>query len=165
MKYLATIDDESYEIDINEEGEIRLDGERLPADFMPVAEQSVYSLILNDRSFEAHISPEEEGLEVLLRGSRYLVSIEDERSRLLRRAGKAELAQTGEFHLKAPMPGLVVEVPVETGQQVAKGENLIILESMKMQNELKAPRDGTIARVRVQPGDSVKQNSVMIVLA
>jgi acetyl/propionyl-CoA carboxylase alpha subunit len=164
MKYLATIDDTTYEIDINEKGEIRLDGERLQADFMAVAEQSLYSLLLDNRSFEAHISPEEEGLEVLLHGSRYMVSIEDERSRLLRKAGKAELLQSGEFHLKAPMPGLIVEVPVESGQEVSKGDNLVILESMKMQNELKAPRDGTISRVRVKPGDSVKQNAVMIVL-
>ena len=66
--------------------------------------------------------------------------------------------------MAAPMPGLVVAVPVEEGQEVQKGEDLIILESMKMQNELKAPRDGTISRIRVGPGDSVDQNQVLLTL-
>lgn len=164
MKYIATIDGVAYEIEINEQGEILTDGERLPADFMAVAEQSVYSLILDNKSFEAHIAPGPMGLEVLLRGQRYTVQVEDERSRILREVGGAEIEQSGEFQLKAPMPGLVVDVPIEAGQQVTKGDHLIILESMKMQNELKAPRDGKILRVRVSPGDSVQQNAVMVVM-
>ena len=64
--------------------------------------------------------------------------------------------------LKAPMPGLVVAVPVADGQPVKKGEILLILESMKMQNELKSPRDGTILRVKVKAGDSVEQNQVLL---
>lgn len=164
MKYITTVDDETYEIEINEAGEIRVDGERLPADFMAVAEQSVYSLLLDNHSFEAHISPGPAGLEVLLRGQRYNVEVEDERSRLLRRVGGAEAGPSGTFQLKAPMPGMVLAVPVEEGQEVAKGDDLIILESMKMQNELKSPRDGIVTRVRVQPGDSVQQNAVLIVV-
>lgn len=164
MKYIATIEDKTYEIEINESGEIRVDGERLPADFMAVAEQSVYSLILDNHSYEGHISPGDQGLEVLLRGDRYSVQVEDERSRLLRRVAGAEAVASGTFQLKAPMPGMVIAVPVEEGQEVAKGDNLVILESMKMQNELKSPRDGMVTRVRVEPGDSVQQNAVMVVV-
>jgi biotin carboxyl carrier protein len=164
MKYTATVEDKTYEIEINEEGEILSDGRRLPADFMPVAEQAVYSLILGNRSYEAHIAPSDLGLEVQLRGQRYTVSVEDERSRLLRQVTGSDMAPAGEFQLKAPMPGMVVAVPVEEGQEVDKGDDLVILESMKMQNELKAPRDGTITRIRVQAGDNVQQNAVMIVL-
>ncbi len=164
MKYIATIEGQTYEIEINEAGEILVDGERLPADFMAVAEQSVYSLLLDNHSYEANISPSEAGLEVLLRGQRYVVEVEDERSRLLRRVGGAQLTDTGTFQLKAPMPGMVIGVPVEEGQQVAKGDDLVILESMKMQNELKSPRDGTVTRVRVKTGDNVQQNAVMMVV-
>jgi acetyl-CoA/propionyl-CoA carboxylase biotin carboxyl carrier protein len=71
---------------------------------------------------------------------------------------------SGEFTLKAPMPGLVVSTPVEDGQAVAKGEVLIVLESMKMQNELKAPRAGTVSRLRVQAGDRVEQHSPLLTL-
>lgn len=165
MKYIATVGDHQYEIDINEDGEVLLDGQRLAADFMPVAEQAVYSLLLDNDSFEADITGSETGVDVLLRGRLYHVSVEDERQRLLRRVGGAEITQSGEFQLKAPMPGLIVSIPVEEGQEVNKGDILIVLESMKMQNELKAPRDGTVARVQVEEGGNVAQNTVMITLA
>jgi biotin carboxyl carrier protein len=67
-----------------------------------------------------------------------------------------------EFHLKAPMPGLIIAVNVSEGDEVKKGQVLLILESMKMQNELKAPRDGTINRVRVKPGESVEQKQTLL---
>lgn len=165
MKYIATVGEQQYEIEINEDGEVLLDGQRLPADFMPVAEQAVYSLLLDNDSFEADITGSETGVDVLLRGRLYHVAVEDERQRLLRRIGGAEITQSGEFQMKAPMPGLIVSIPVAEGQEVSKGEILIVLESMKMQNELKAPRDGTVARVQVQDGDNVAQNTVILTLS
>ena len=104
------------------------------------------------------LSLNEKGVEVLLRGRLFLIDIEDERQRRLRETTSIELNLEGEFTLAAPMPGMVVAVPVEVGQSVEKGDNLIILESMKMQNELKAPRDGEVSGIRVGPGDSVDQN-------
>jgi biotin carboxyl carrier protein len=63
------------------------------------------------------------------------------------------------------MPGQIVTVPVSEGQAVHKGEILIVLESMKMQNELKSPRDGKIGRIKVKAGDNVEQNQVLLVVA
>jgi biotin carboxyl carrier protein len=100
----------------------------------------------------------------MLRGQLYQIDIEDERQRRLRMASGGVSTQSGELKLKAPMPGLIVDVPVEEGQEVAKGDNLIILESMKMQNEIKSPREGKIARVNVNAGDSVNQNQVLLIL-
>jgi biotin carboxyl carrier protein len=70
----------------------------------------------------------------------------------------------GELPIKAPIPGLVINIPVEIGQEVAKGDNLIILESMKMENELKAPRDGRVERINVEVGNSVEQYQTLLVL-
>ncbi|NIS78886.1 MAG: biotin/lipoyl-binding protein [Anaerolineales bacterium] len=165
MKYIATIEDQQFEIEINADGEIMVNGERLSLDFQSVAGRPVYSMLIEGRSFEAYVVPSLSGLEVLLKGQLYLVNVEDERQRRLRMASGAQISQTGEYHLRAPMPGLVVAVPVEEGQQVEKGDNLIVLESMKMQNELKSPRGGTIARVRVHAGDSVDQNQVMVIVS
>ena len=72
------------------------------------------------------------------------------------------MAETGEFHLRAPMPGLVVTILVQEGQPIQKGQVLLILESMKMQNELKAPRDGTVGRIRVKPGETVEQKQTLL---
>ena len=94
-----------------------------------------------------------------------MVDVEDERQRRLRETASLELDLEGEYTLSAPMPGMVVAVPVEVGQSVAKGDNLIILESMKMQNELKAPRDGEVSGIRVGPGDSVDQNQPLLTLS
>ena len=74
-------------------------------------------------------------------------------------------AASGEFNLKAPMPGLIVAVPVAEGQPVKKGDNLVILESMKMQNELKSSREGVVTRVKVKAGDSVEQNQTLVTVA
>ena len=164
MKYIATIEGRNFEIEINSETEITLDGERLTLDFQAVAEQSGYSLLVNGQSYEAYLYPSEEGTQVLMRGRSYLVRVEDERQRCLRESAGPPPLQAGEFHLKAPMPGLVVGVPIQEGQAVEAGQNLVILESMKMQNELKAPRDGVVVRLRVQAGDRVEQNQPMLTL-
>jgi biotin carboxyl carrier protein len=82
----------------------------------------------------------------------------------LRVAAGGGVAETGEYHLKAPMPGLVVTIPVEEGQEIKKGQVLLILESMKMQNELKAPRDGVISRIKVKSGESVEQKQALLSL-
>jgi pyruvate carboxylase subunit B len=62
------------------------------------------------------------------------------------------------------MPGLIVAVPVSEGQAVKKGQTVVVLESMKMENELKAPRDGTVASIKVAPRQSVEQHEPLVVL-
>lgn len=164
MKYIASIGGQSHEIEINAAGQVTADGKVLEVDFQSIADQPVYSMLLNGESFEANVFTGERVMEVLLRGHHFQVSVEDERQRRLREASGGSQIKEGEFNLVAPMPGLVIAVPVALDQEVAQGENLVILESMKMQNELRAPRAGKITGIRVQPGDSVKQNQVMLTL-
>ena len=85
-----------------------------------------------------------------------------EREKRLRSAAGGGVAETGEFLLRAPMPGLVVAVPVSEGQAIKKGQVLLILESMKMQNELKSPKDGTMGRIRVKAGETVEQKQTLL---
>jgi biotin carboxyl carrier protein len=73
--------------------------------------------------------------------------------------------QSGEIQLKAPMPGLIISIPVKEGQEVGKGDTLIVLESMKMQNELKAPREAIVTGIRVKTGDNVDHNQILILLS
>jgi biotin carboxyl carrier protein len=117
---------------------------------------------VDGRSHEAYIYQGDDNWQVLLQGRQYPVTVEDEREKRLRAAAGAGVAETGEFHLRAPMPGLVVAIPVEEGHEVRKGQVLLILESMKMQNEIKAPRDGVIGRIRVKPGESVEQKQTLL---
>ena len=165
MKYITAVMDKTYEIEIRSENEIIVDDQALHIDVRSIAGKPVYSLLLDGKSYEAYISPGEDGLEVLLQGRLYQVSVEDERQSRLRQSSGPILLARGDYHLKAPMPGLVVAVPVAEGAQVSKGQNLVILESMKMQNELRAPRDGVVHRVRVGPGDHVELNQVLLILS
>lgn len=162
MRYVTTIEGRDYTIEILDERHILLDGVAYEVDFESVSGQPVYSLLINGQSYEAHVYASEEVWQVLLHGYFYPAYVEDERERRLRAALGGKVSDTGEYLLKAPMPGLVVSVPVKEGQQVEKGEVLLVLESMKMQNELKSPRDGTIARIRVEVGDNVEQKQTLL---
>jgi biotin carboxyl carrier protein len=163
MKYITTIDGKEFNVEIMDEKHVRINDQILEVDFESVSGQPVYSLIIGGKSYEAYIYPDEKEWQVLLHGRLYQALVDDEREKRLRAAG-SKVAVSGEFHLKAPMPGLVVAISVEEGQAVKKGQVLMVLESMKMQNELKAPRDGTVARVRVKTGETVEQKQALLSL-
>jgi biotin carboxyl carrier protein len=162
MKYIATVENKQFVIEIVDEKHINVDGKVYEVDFESVNGQPVYSLIVDGRSHESYVYQGDENWQVLLRGRLYPVNVEDEREKRLRAAAGGGVAETGEFHLRAPMPGLVVSIPVTEGQEIKKGQVILILESMKMQNELKAPRDGTVARIRVKPGETVEQKQTLL---
>ncbi|NPA90352.1 MAG: acetyl-CoA carboxylase biotin carboxyl carrier protein subunit [Chloroflexi bacterium] len=106
----------------------------------------------------------EKGYRVLLGGVLYNVQVEDERRRRLLAGRSKPAAPVGDMHVKAPIPGLIVKVEVEVGQHVRADQPLVILEAMKMENEIRAPQAGIVREVRVSPGDSVEQGAVLVVL-
>ena len=162
MKYVSTINEVEYLIEVVDERQIIVNGRKLSVDFNSVSGQSVYSLLADGKSLEGFVYPGDGEWEVLLMGRQYQVKVEDEREKRLRAAAGGSVSEAGEFHLKAPMPGMVVSVLVEDGQMVEKGQVLLILESMKMQNELKAPRAGSVGRIRVEAGESVEQRQTLL---
>jgi biotin carboxyl carrier protein len=162
MKYISTINEVDYSIEIIDEHNISVNGRVFAVDFNSVSGQPVYSLLVDGQSVEAYVYPGEEKWEVLLMGRQFQVMVEDERDKRLRAAAGSSVSETGEYHLRAPMPGMVVSILVEEGQAIEKGEVLLILESMKMQNELKSPRAGTIGRLRVKAGESVEQRQTLL---
>lgn len=162
MKYVTTLDNQEFEIEVVDERHVRIGDRLLEVNFESVSGQPVFSLILDGKSYESFVYQSEEDWEVLLRGRQYQVKVEDEREKRLKAAAGGSAAEGSEFHLKAPMPGLVVAVLLEEGQPVTKGQVMIILESMKMQNELKAPRDGIMGRIRVKAGESVEQRQTLL---
>ena len=162
MKYITTIDGKEFLVEIIDDRHVSIDGKIVEVDFESIESQPVFSLIVDGKSYEVYVYRGEEDLEVLVKGRLYHANVEDERERRLRAASGGAVVQSGTFYLKAPMPGLVVAVSVTEGQEVKTGDVLLILESMKMQNELKAPRDGVVGRIHVGPGDSVEQRQKML---
>ena len=97
-----------------------------------------------------------------INGQTMVLEAKDQYDLLLEKMGIAGGASSKATKLKAPMPGKVLEIMVETGKTVAKGEGLLILEAMKMENMLKAEQNGTIKSVNVSVGDAVEKNNVLI---
>jgi biotin carboxyl carrier protein len=164
MKYYATIDDQTFEIEINQLGELCIDGECAEVDFQSIAGSSIYSLLLGNASYEALVEARDDFYEVLVQGTLYRVSVQDERMRRLAQAARGFAPPSGEIAIKAPMPGLIVDVSVQEGQVVDQGSVLVILESMKMENELRAPRAGIVSQVRVHNGQSVEENETLVAI-
>lgn len=160
--YIATVNGEEYRVELLDGKRVAVNGVVYQVDFQAIGDQPLYSLLASGRSFEANVVQREGAWEVLLEGVLYVVQVEDERERRLRQQAGRELASNVLVQVKAPMPGLVVEVLVQPGDVVEKGQVLLLLESMKMQNEIRAPRKGTVLNVYVQPGDSVNQNQRMV---
>ena len=162
MRYITTVEDKQFLVEIIDEKHVSVDGKVYEVDFESVSGQPVFSLIVDGKSHEGYVARGDENWQVLLRGRLYPITVEDEREKRLRSAAGGGVAESGEFHLRAPMPGLAVAILVEEGQTVKKGQVLLILESMKMQNELKSPRDGTIGRVRVKAGETIEQKQTLL---
>ncbi len=165
MKYIATVNDEEFIIEIDHDNEIVVNGKRYDVDFQQLMEDgNELSLILNKRSLEA-VAEERDGVwQVLTLGELYSVKVQDEYAYRLSQARGEDVHETGDTAVKSPMPGLIVSVAVEEGDTVAKGDKVVILESMKMENELRAPRDGVVGRISVAAGDSVEKGQVLAVI-
>jgi biotin carboxyl carrier protein len=125
----------------------------------------MYSMIIDGKSHDIRLNEGDGVYLTQIGGEIFEVVVEDERTRRLAGLRSGPSVASGEAVVKASMPGVVVEVLVAEGQEVAKGEVVLILESMKMQNEFKAPRAGRVHLVRVAAGDKVEQNAVMLTIA
>jgi biotin carboxyl carrier protein len=165
VKYVTTIGETDFLIEVLDKRRVAVNGQVMEVDFENISGQPVYSLVIDGRSYEAYVYEVEDEWQVLLLGQQYPVKVEDEREKRLRSAAGGTVAETGEFHLKSPMPGLVVSVAVQQDQAVAKGDVLVILESMKMQNELRSPRAGKVTRLRVKAGETVEQRQTLLTIA
>jgi biotin carboxyl carrier protein len=164
MRYRTNVDGQDIPVELLDDGRVRI-GERVHVvDFVSISGQPLYSLLIDGKSFEAYVYPDEDGWQVILVGRQYHVQVADEREARLGGTKSGPASVETEFVLRAPMPGLVAAVPVEEGQAVEKGQILLVLESMKMQNELRAPRAGTVTTLRAQPGQSVEQKQILMLV-
>ena len=164
MKYITTIDEQPHTIEIDDKARLSIDGESVEYDFQPSSDPTLFSLLIGNQSYELRISPEEEGYTVQLQGEHLEVQVEDERTHRLAGVRGKLASGTGEIILKAPMPGVIIDLLVVEGDAVEEGQTLLILESMKMHNEFKSPRGATVKEVRVAIGDNLNQKEVMVVL-
>jgi biotin carboxyl carrier protein len=188
MRYTATVGDRELTIDVQDNGHVRavsLNGRPLTVDWRLIGAErphaglpgdsraDQYSLLIGHHSYEAYarVVEAEAGaagdagrvIEVYIHGRPYVVGVQDERSRALASlAGGAHVA--GDAMIRAPMPGLVANVLAAEGAAVQRGQTVVVLEAMKMENDLTAPRAGIVKAVHVAKGQTVGQNDVLAVI-
>jgi biotin carboxyl carrier protein len=152
VKFWVALDGRDAEVEFHtEEGRvwIEVEGRRVEADFHRLPDGEVYSLLVNGRSHEVRVSPAQAGvLEVSLEGSTFPVEVRHPLEKALQSVARAG-GTAGIETIAAPMPGLVVEIRVHPGERVAAGQPVIVVEAMKMQNELSAHRGGIVTEVLV----------------
>jgi biotin carboxyl carrier protein len=163
VNYIATVDGQEYCVGLREDG-VTLEGAPVELDLQSIDGGFHYSLLVGAASHEVFVERCEDVCFVTLDGQRYRVQVEDERARRTG-AWRAAVEEAGEAEVVSPMPGVVVAVLVEAGQQVRDGEGLLILEAMKMENEIRAPRTGVVEAVHVMPGQRVSQDDMLVRIA
>ena len=141
-----------------------LNGKEFSADIIKIRDD-VYHLLKDDISYNLEIVkhlPEEKQLVVKANNTTYVLNIKDKYDDLLHSLGLDSLASKKVNDIKAPMPGMVLNILVAEGQDIKKGDPLIVLEAMKMENVLKSPTDGIVKKIAVNKGIAVEKNQVLI---
>lgn len=161
--YTVLFEGKEFQVDIEtlEQGyELKLDGESHR--FEPLlAKGSLYSFLIDGKEvLEADVSFRQDKAELNLRNVPYHLEVFDPR----RRAVSQSEAAGGHGLISAPMPGKIVEVKVKVGEAVQKGQSLVVIEAMKMQNELAAAIDGVVKEISVQPGAAVESGQKLILV-
>ena len=127
-----------------------------------------FSILMGTKSYNAeliHLDAASKTACIKVNGNKYDLVLKDQYDDLLKSLGIDAGAAKKINDIKAPMPGLVLKVLVTEGQEFKKGDNLLVLEAMKMENILKSPTDGVVKSIKIKPGDKVDKNEVLILLA
>ena len=165
MKLQIEIAGKKRRVELTQAGERpvwTIDGQRLEADAAEVS-PGIYSILINGKSFDVRVERLGSQLRVIAGGREFSVLLQDEREWRRNRAGSVEAE--GRQQVLAPMPGKIVRVLVSAGDSVRAGQGLLVVEAMKMQNEIRAPKSGTIDRVRVVEGQTVNAGEVVVIVS
>jgi pyruvate carboxylase subunit B len=162
VRYIVTVAGREVEVDVDGD-RVTVGGRTMPATLGPVPGTPLRQLSVDGRPETLVMQAAGRGQWAIgLRGERWEVEVMDERTRHIRSLTGGADRQRGAGALRAPMPGLVVRVLVEPGQAVSRGAGVVVLEAMKMENELKAAADGTVKSVRVGTGEPVEKGQVLV---
>lgn len=164
MKYFVTVNGEDHEVTLDEEG-VQLDGERVSANVDTIDGSPVRMVTIGDEVHRVVVRPSSRGAYTLwLDGYRFEVEALDERARAIRELSGKSAGPSGPAPLIAPMPGLIVRVNARAGDAVQAGQGLVVMEAMKMENELRAPAAGRVKAVLAGPGTAVEKGAVLVEL-
>lgn len=158
----ARVNKQDFQIEFDHSGKTgTLNGESFTWDKLAVGELT--HIILNDKSYQIVLEKREGStLTIRVNGKKMVVETRDKMTLLLESMGLQSTSEVKVNHVKAPMPGLVIRVLVEAGQEVKKGDALLVLEAMKMENMIKSPSDAVVSSIDVDLSQAVEKNQVLV---
>ena len=166
MAFIAKLGEQTHTVDIEEIARsvyrVSVDGNEFIVDGKKTGRTN-YSLIVDNRSFEIEVDNTEDAYRVLVDGRNYHVNLIDER-RVLTGGAQEGLQLQGRQKVSVPMPGKVIAVLIAEGDKVEKGQGLVIVEAMKMENEVHSPIAGEIKEIKVAPGDTIEGGAVLVIV-
>ncbi|WP_242926669.1 biotin/lipoyl-containing protein [Pontibacter vulgaris] len=163
MLQIKTANDKTWQVDIQKDA-ILLNGTPFNWDIAPIG-PNTFHIIKDSKSYTAELIEadyQSKTFTFKINGVKQTVSAKDRFDLLLDKLGMSNANAKQVNDVKAPMPGLILEIKVQPGQEVKKGDPIMILEAMKMENILKSPGDGIVKEVKVQPRQNVEKNQVLI---
>jgi biotin carboxyl carrier protein len=166
MKIYANIKNDTFTFEQNDTNGNRIlksKGKEQTYSFLRL-DNNRFSLINNDKSFLVHIVREGGLYHVHIDGAYFPIHVEDERSRTLRQLVQKASLSGGEQRIRAPIPGMITKIMVKKGEKIKKGNALIILEAMKMENEIKSDIDGMVKAVLVAQGSPVNKDQELLII-
>jgi biotin carboxyl carrier protein len=163
IRYDVRVGSISVAVDYDSEDGARLADATEYADIARV-DDSTFSVLIAGTSYTIRIRKTGDTYTMTAGGNEASVEVESERSRLMKRAGAAVRTAEHGTSIVAPMPALVVRVETEVGQEVAAGQGVVVLEAMKMENEIRAPRAGRVKAIHANPGKAVEKGETLIIL-
>lgn len=159
----AKVNDKVFEISFAN-NQVVINGDTFELDIEKLGERRLH-IIKKHHSYLAEIiNIEEDGkrISIKINNNIYEVSLKSKLDKLLEKLGMYNLHNQVANDIKAPMPGLILDIMVKENQRVKKGDSVLILEAMKMENMIKSPTDGIITKIQIEKGQSVEKNTVLV---
>lgn len=154
----------TYEIETDLDGNLLLNGDNVNLDISVESENS-FHVIHENVGYDVYVVEKNEATKtytISINGNKYTLQTKSKFDELLDQLGMSSMTEAKADSLKAPMPGLVLDILVEEGSTVSKGDSLLVLEAMKMENNIKSPADGIVKSVNIKKGEPVEKNQVLI---
>jgi pyruvate carboxylase subunit B len=165
MRYQVTIGEHLFQVDLGPDG-VRVDGRDVAVSLEQADGTPVRALVVDDRPVRVLAGRDGRGMwSVRLAGGLLRADVMDERTRAIREMAGGGAAPAGPQPIVAPMPGMVVKVEVSEGDRVEAGQGVVVVEAMKMENELRSMGPGIVTRVHVREGEAVEKDQVLVDLA
>ena len=164
MLYNVKLGEREIRLEIRREQEnwiCRLEGREVRADYKQIDEGAI-SLLIDGASFEARRVHSEDGMQIFLNGRPYEISVYDPRSLYANRRSRA--GEAGSQALTASMPGKIVRLLAKEAEEIQAGQGIVIIEAMKMQNEIRAPKPGRVQKILAREGANVKAGEVLAII-